>query len=52
MPTLLARFALRAGEAALRLEDVDWRSGEITVCGEGQRGERLPLLAASCTSSP
>jgi site-specific recombinase XerD len=41
---LLARMGLRAGEAAgLRLDDIDWRSGEITVRGKGSRHERLPL---------
>jgi site-specific recombinase XerD len=46
MLTLLARLGLRAGEvAALRLEDVDWRAGEITVRGKGRRSERLPLPA-------
>jgi len=44
--TLLARLGLRAGEAAgLRLEDIDWRRGEITVRGKGNRHERLPLPA-------
>ncbi len=42
--TLLARLGLRAGEvAALRLTDIDWRRGEITVVGKGNRYERLPL---------
>jgi site-specific recombinase XerD len=42
---LLARLGLRAGEvAALRLEDIDWRSGEICVLGKGQVRNRLPLL--------
>ena len=41
---LLARMGLRAGEAAgLRLDDIDWRAGEITVHGKGSRHERLPL---------
>ena len=41
---LLARMGLRAGEAAgLRLDDIDWRSGQITVRGKGSRDERLPL---------
>ena len=31
--------------AALRLEDVDWRRGEITVRGKGNRHDRLPLPA-------
>jgi len=43
---LLARLGLRAGEvAALRLDDVDWRRGEITVRGKGNRQDRLPLPA-------
>jgi len=42
--TVLARLGLRAGEAAgLSLDDVDWRAGEIVVCGKGDRCERLPL---------
>jgi integrase/recombinase XerD len=46
MMTLLARLGLRAGEvAALTLEDIDWRAGEITVRGKGSRAERLPLPA-------
>ena len=46
MLTLLARLGLRAGEvAALALEDVDWRAGEIIVRGKGSRSERLPLPA-------
>lgn len=41
---LLARLGLRAGEVAgLRLEDIDWRHGEILVRGKGNRDERLPL---------
>lgn len=42
--TVLARLGLRAGEVtALRLEDVNWRAGEITVHGKGNRCDRLPL---------
>jgi integrase/recombinase XerD len=42
--TILARLGLRAGEvASLRLDDIDWRSGEIMVHGKGNRSERLPL---------
>jgi integrase/recombinase XerD len=42
--TVLARLGLRAGEVAgLSLEDIDWRAGEIVVCGKGRRSERLPL---------
>lgn len=41
---LLARLGLRAGEvAALGLDDLDWRAGEIVVRGKGARTERLPL---------
>ncbi|MFQ5745065.1 MAG: tyrosine-type recombinase/integrase [Acidobacteriota bacterium] len=42
--TLLARLALRAGEAAaLALVDFDWRAGEVVIRGKGRREERLPL---------
>jgi integrase/recombinase XerD len=41
---LLSRLGLRIGEvAALRLEDLDWRAGELVVRGKGSRQERLPL---------
>jgi len=41
---LLSRLGLRAGEvAALELDDVDWRAGEIVVHGKGRRHETLPL---------
>jgi site-specific recombinase XerD len=46
MLTVLARLGLRAGEvAALSLDDIDWRAGDITVTGKGRRSERLPLPA-------
>jgi len=42
--SLLARLGLRGAEAAgLRLDDIDWRAGEIAVTGKGSRTERLPL---------
>jgi site-specific recombinase XerD len=42
--TLLARLGLRGHEvAALRLDDVDWRAGELVVRGKARRLERLPL---------
>ena len=41
---LLVRLGLRAAEvAALRLDDIDWRAGEIVVRGKGHTEERLPL---------
>ena len=44
--SLLARLGLRGAEAAgLRLDDIDWRAGEIAVTGKGSRIERLPLPA-------
>ncbi|HJW75962.1 MAG TPA: site-specific integrase [Thermoleophilia bacterium] len=44
--TTLVRLGLRAGEVAtLRLDDIDWRAGEIVVHGKGNRAERLPLPA-------
>ena len=46
MLVTLLRLGLRASEAAaLTLEDIDWRAGEITVHGKGRRDERLPLPA-------
>jgi len=44
---LLIRLGLRAGEvAAITLDDVDWRAGEIAVRnGKSARRERLPLSA-------
>src|SRR5437763_5171204 len=42
--TLLSRMGLRSGEVAgLRLGDLDWRRGEITVRGKGDRHVQLPL---------
>ncbi len=43
---LLARLGLRAGEVVkLRLEDIDWETAQITVCGKGGRWSELPLPA-------
>jgi integrase/recombinase XerD len=43
---LLTRLGLRAGEVAgLRLDDVDWRHGELLVRGKGGRQDVLPLPA-------
>jgi integrase/recombinase XerD len=44
MLVLLVRLGLRPGEvASLRLDDIDWRAGELVVTGKGHRIERLPL---------
>lgn len=41
---LLARLGLRAGEAvALKLDDIDWSTGQITVRGKGGKSAQLPL---------
>lgn len=43
---ILLRLGLRAGEVArLRLDDIDWRAGQIVVRGKGDRHESLPLPA-------
>jgi site-specific recombinase XerD len=43
---VLSRLGMRVGEvAALTLDDIDWRSGELLVRGKGNRLERLPLPA-------
>src|SRR5207253_1807106 len=40
---LLARLGLRSGEIVrLELDDIDWNSGSLKVCGKG-REARLPL---------
>lgn len=42
--TVLSRLGLRAIEvAALRLDDIDWRAGELLVHGKGGRLDLLPL---------
>lgn len=41
---LLARLGLRANEiAALRLDDIDWRLGQLTVRNKGRGPEPMPL---------
>jgi integrase/recombinase XerD len=46
MVALMLRLALRAGEvAALLLEDIDWRSGVVSVRGKGGRLDQVPLPA-------
>ena len=44
MVLLQARLGLRAPEVvAMQLDDIDWRSGELTIRGKGDRHDRLPL---------
>ena len=44
---LLARLGLRRGEvASLKLDDINWRAGDLAVVGKGSRVERLPLPTA------
>lgn len=41
---LLARLGLRSIEIArLELDDIDWRSGQVTIRGKGRRRDVLPL---------
>jgi integrase/recombinase XerD len=41
---LILRLGLRANEVAtLRLDDLDWRAGQLTVHGKGDRVDQLPL---------
>ena len=43
---ILLRLGLRRSEvSALRLDDIDWRSGVLVVAGKGDRRDRLPLPA-------
>lgn len=42
--TVLQRLGLRSGElCGLRLDDVDWQAGVLTIHGKGDRTDRLPL---------
>jgi site-specific recombinase XerD len=41
---LLARLGLRAGEVvALKLDDLDWRAGELIIRGKGLFQDKMPL---------
>jgi site-specific recombinase XerD len=41
---LILRLGLRANEVAtLRLDELDWRAGQLTVHGKGNRVDQLPL---------
>ncbi len=42
--TVVTRLGLRSAEVSgLTLDDLDWRAGEIVVCGKGHRIDRLPM---------
>jgi len=42
--TVLHRLGLRCAElTVLRLDDVDWQAGTLTIHGKGNRTDRLPL---------
>ena len=44
--TVLARLGLRVSEVAgLRVDDLDWHRGELTVRGKGNQHEQMPLPA-------
>jgi integrase/recombinase XerD len=44
MVLLMARLGLRSPEVvAVRLEDLDWRAGELVVRGKGQNHDRVPI---------
>lgn len=46
MLLLMARLGLRAAEViAIQLDDINWRSGELTVRGKGKLHDRLPISA-------
>ncbi len=41
---MLSRLGLRASEVAgVMLDDIDWRLGEVVICGKRSRIDRLPL---------
>lgn len=41
---ILLRLGMRASEVAgLKVDDIDWRAGELVVRGKGGREDRLPL---------
>ncbi len=43
---MLARYGLRKSEvAALRLDEIDWRAGKITIRGKRSHTDTLPLAA-------
>lgn len=45
MVLLMARLGLRAQEVvAIKLDDIDWRKGEICIRGKGGYHDKIPLL--------
>lgn len=51
--TLLARLGMRAGEvAALRLEDIDWRAGELVIRGKADAWTGCPYPETSVRRWP
>ena len=51
--TMLVRLGMRSGEVAkLRLDDIDWRAGEIIVRGKANSIERIPLPQTSAAPWP
>jgi integrase/recombinase XerD len=41
---LLSRLGLRSGEVArLKLEDIEWKNGSVTIYGKAGRADQLPL---------
>jgi site-specific recombinase XerD len=46
MLLIMARLGLRAAEViAIRLDDINWRAGELLVRGKGKLHDRLPISA-------
>lgn len=44
MLLIMARLGLRAAEViAIRLDDIDWRAGELLVRGKGKLHDRVPI---------
>ena len=44
MLLLMARLGLRAQEVIkIRLEDIDWRSGRLLICGKMNQFDRMPI---------
>lgn len=49
---ILPRLGLRRSEgAAVTLDDLGWRAGDVTIHGKGGRTDRLPLPADVCAAT-